>query len=106
MAKQSSALSLPGPTSGRNGSASASELDYRSQEVHAERHVASWQVVVTVFFVLLPLVLMLDFWGDERLTARGRPIRRDWYRQIRSHEATRQELDPSGENTGARIGGH
>ncbi len=40
-------------------------------------------VVVTVFFVLLPVVLMLDFWGDERLTARGRPIRRPWPRSPR-----------------------
>ncbi len=44
----------------------------------------SWQAVLMVFFVLLPLVLMLDFWGDERLTARGRPIPREWHHQVRS----------------------
>jgi len=43
--------------------------------------VASWQIVVGLFFVLLPLMLMIDFWGDERLTARGRPVKRAWFRQ-------------------------
>ncbi len=38
----------------------------------------AWQVVVGVFFVLLPIVLALDFWGDERLDSRGRPIARPW----------------------------
>lgn len=42
----------------------------------------AWQIIVGAFFVLLPIVLMLDFWGDERLTYRGRPIARDWRRQI------------------------
>lgn len=52
----------------------------------------SWQVVVAVFFVLLPLVLMLDFWGDERLTTRGRPIRREWNRKARGHMSAHHEL--------------
>jgi hypothetical protein len=34
-----------------------------------------------VFFFLLPMVLMIDYWGDERLTFRGRPIPRGWRRQ-------------------------
>lgn len=38
----------------------------------------SWQLILGGFFVLLPIVLMLDYWGDERLTFRGRPIQRDW----------------------------
>jgi len=25
---------------------------------------------------------MVDFWGDERVTFRGRPIQRDWIRQV------------------------
>ena len=43
--------------------------------------MATWQIVVALFFVLLPLMLMVDFWGDERVTARGRPVKRSWYRQ-------------------------
>lgn len=42
----------------------------------------AWQIVVGAFFVLLPVVLMLDFWGDERVTGRGRPIDREWRRQV------------------------
>lgn len=38
----------------------------------------AWQLVLAVFFALLPVVLMLDFWGDERLDSRGRPRQRDW----------------------------
>ncbi|HEX9767350.1 MAG TPA: hypothetical protein VGA36_11355 [Nitriliruptorales bacterium] len=41
-----------------------------------------WQIIVGLFFVLLPIVLMLDYWGDERLTFRGRPISRPWRRQV------------------------
>ena len=44
--------------------------------------VERWQIIVAVFFVLLPIVLMLDFWGDERLTFRGRPLPRPWRRQV------------------------
>lgn len=44
--------------------------------------MAGWQVILLVFLVLLPLVLMLDFWSDERLTFRGEPIQRDWRRQV------------------------
>ena len=40
------------------------------------------QIVLALFVVLLPIVLMVDFWGDERLTFRGRPIRRPWRRQV------------------------
>lgn len=35
-------------------------------------------VVLAAFLALLPVVLMFDFWGDERLTADGRPITRRW----------------------------
>lgn len=35
-------------------------------------------VVLFVFVALLPAVLMIDFWGDERLSADGRPIPRRW----------------------------
>ena len=44
----------------------------------------AWQIVLGLFFVLLPLVLMIDFWGDERLTSRGRPIPRPWPRRSRA----------------------
>lgn len=44
-----------------------------------------WQVILGAFLVLLPVVLMLDFWGDERLDSRGKPIPREWFRQI-DHE--------------------
>ncbi len=43
--------------------------------------MSTWQIVLLVFFVLLPIVLMEDFWGDERLTASGRPVRRVWHRR-------------------------
>ena len=43
----------------------------------------AWQIIVAVFFALLPIVLMLDYWGNERLTSRGRPIEREWVRQVR-----------------------
>ena len=46
----------------------------------------NWQLILGGFFVLLPIVLMLDYWGDERLTFRGRPIQRDWRRQVPEHE--------------------
>lgn len=52
--------------------------------------MSAWQAVLLAFFVLLPLVLMLDFWGDERLTARGRPIRRPWVRQVRHPDVPEQ----------------
>jgi hypothetical protein len=47
--------------------------------------VEAWQWILLVFFFLLPLVLMVDFWGDERVTFRGRPVQRDWRRQITPH---------------------
>lgn len=40
----------------------------------------AWQIVLLVFFALLPVVLMLDFWGDERCDSTGRPKRREWPR--------------------------
>ncbi|MBW3658151.1 MAG: hypothetical protein KY457_05900 [Actinobacteria bacterium] len=46
-----------------------------------EGTMEAWQLILGGFFVLLPVVLMLDYWGDERLTFRGRPIERDWRRQ-------------------------
>lgn len=46
----------------------------------------SWQLILLVFFILLPMVLMIDYWGDERLTFRGKPIRRPWVRQV-EHES-------------------
>lgn len=43
----------------------------------------AWQIILVAFFVLLPVVLMLDFWpDDERLTSRGQPLERRWRRQI------------------------
>lgn len=43
----------------------------------------AWQIILLVFFVLLPFVLMLDFWPhDERLTSQGRPLPRAWRRQL------------------------
>lgn len=41
----------------------------------------AWQIILLAFFFLLPMVLMVDFWGDERLTFRGRPITRAWKKQ-------------------------
>lgn len=42
----------------------------------------AWQIILLVFFFLLPMVLMVDFWGEERLTFRGRPVTRPWRRQL------------------------
>jgi hypothetical protein len=49
-----------------------------------------WQIVVGLFFLLLPVVLMLDFWGNERLTFRGQPLPRPWQRQV-EHGHTDEE---------------
>ena len=46
----------------------------------------SWQLILGGFFILLPVVLMLDYWGDERLTFRGRPIQRDWRYKDPGHD--------------------
>ncbi len=59
--------------------------------------MSSWQVVVAIFFVLLPVVLMLDFWGDERLTARGRPMQREWQRQLRPRDVSQEPAPPPDE---------
>lgn len=42
----------------------------------------AWQLILLAFLFFLPMVLMIDFWGDERLTFRGRPITRAWRRQV------------------------
>lgn len=42
----------------------------------------AWQWIAAAVFVILPLALMIDFWGDERLTYRGKPIRREWRQQV------------------------
>jgi hypothetical protein len=52
--------------------------------------VEAWQLILGGFFVLLPIVLMLDYWGDERLTFRGRPLPRPWRRQVH-HDAAHDE---------------
>ena len=45
--------------------------------------MATWQWVLLVFVILLPLALMADFWPDrERLSSRGAPLARGWRRQI------------------------
>jgi hypothetical protein len=42
-----------------------------------------WQIVLLGFLVLLPFALLLDFWPHrDRLTAEGRPVAREWERQI------------------------
>jgi hypothetical protein len=46
----------------------------------------AWQIILLVFLVLLPMVLMIDYWGDERLTFRGRPLPRPWRRQVTHHD--------------------
>lgn len=46
----------------------------------------AWQLILLAFLFLLPMVLMIDFWGDERLTFRGRPITRAWRRQVDHHD--------------------
>lgn len=44
--------------------------------------VATWQIVVLVVLVLLPLLLLAGFHPRrERLSARGRPLEREWPRQ-------------------------
>lgn len=40
-----------------------------------------WQIVLLAFLFLLPMVLMLDYWGSERVDFRGRPLPRPWQRQ-------------------------
>lgn len=41
----------------------------------------AWQIVLLVFFAVLPVVLMWDLWGDERCDARGVPYPRRWPRR-------------------------
>ncbi|MBY5161208.1 hypothetical protein [Salsipaludibacter albus] len=45
--------------------------------------MAPWQWIVLAFLVVVPLTLMVDFWGRERLSSRGRPGRRPWRPQPR-----------------------
>lgn len=37
-----------------------------------------WQWVLWAFLAVLPLALMVDYWGGERLTFRGRSLPRRW----------------------------
>jgi hypothetical protein len=55
--------------------------------------VEAWQVVIGVFVLLLPIVLMLDFWGDERVDARGKPMRRPWPERPDGHIDAKAEHD-------------
>lgn len=32
-----------------------------------------WQWILVVFVVVVPMALMVDFWGDQRLGPSGRP---------------------------------
>lgn len=52
----------------------------------------TWQIVLFAFFVLLPFALMLDFWPNrERVSFNGRPVAREWKRQVDAaagHEAS------------------
>lgn len=51
---------------------------YAGDNRPGDQPVQLWQWVIFVFIVLVPLALMVDFWGDQRLTFRGRPGRRTW----------------------------
>jgi hypothetical protein len=43
----------------------------------------TWQIVLFIFFVLLPFALMLDFWPNrERVGFNGAPLPRTWKRQV------------------------
>ncbi len=49
--------------------------------------MATWQLALLVFVVLLPFSLMIDFWPHrERCDARGRPLPRDWSPPVRRVE--------------------
>lgn len=37
-----------------------------------------WQIGLLVFLLVVPLLLSIATWGDERLSFRGRPLLRDW----------------------------
>jgi hypothetical protein len=57
-----------------------STLSSRAAE---EDRVEIWQIVAFAFVALLPLALMADFWPHrERLDLRGRPVAREWERQL------------------------
>lgn len=61
----------------------------------------SWQIVLGLFFALLPMVLMRSFWGDERLTARGSPVERPWRRRRTPAVVDQQAAhDPGGHAPG------
>jgi len=48
--------------------------------------VEAWQLIAFAFIALLPLALMVDSWPNrERLDNRGRPVQRDWERQLDPH---------------------
>lgn len=53
--------------------------------------MATWQLILLGVFVIAPLLLLSGFHPRrERLSARGRPIARDWdstgARQVEEHE--------------------
>jgi hypothetical protein len=59
--------------------------------------VEIWQIVLFIFFVLLPFALMLDFWPDkERVGYNGVPLPRSWKRQVDAsagHEGTAHDAE-------------
>lgn len=38
----------------------------------------AWQWIILAFLAVVPAALMLDFWGPERQSSRGRPRPRAW----------------------------
>lgn len=46
--------------------------------------MAEWQVFILVFSVVVPFVLLgaRGPWRNDRLSFRGRPLERDWDRQV------------------------
>jgi hypothetical protein len=54
-----------------------------SRAAAEEDRVEIWQIVAFAFVALLPLALTADFWPHrERLDLRGRPVAREWERQL------------------------
>lgn len=52
----------------------------------------TWQLVLLAVLVLLPLALLADFHPHrERLDSRGRPLLRDWDRQIEHANADAEQ---------------
>lgn len=44
----------------------------------------AWQIFIVVFSVIVPFVLLgaREPWADDKLTFRGRPMQRDWKKQV------------------------